>query len=507
MKISLNVYVSVLLIWLLYGCNAGKTDWDGKRIEQPDLNADPVLIESAAQLAWLASPEGDLQKNYLLTTDIDLNPGVKFERNGTFMPEDKELNVWMPIGYATGRPWKGRFDGGGHRIAGLYNGNFPEGGLFYCIGAQDSYGEVKNLTIESGVITKKRDLHIGTFGVYNFGLIENCVNKARVNGSYFVGGICGENRGEIRNCRNEGWIWGRESGAGGMCGRNFNLIRNCVNDAMIFCSNNAGGICGVNEAVITDCDNDGRIEGYATVGGICGTSTYLLENCINRDTVFGEKAAVGGIFGFGGGKMLHCSNEGVVAGKGIQVGGILGTSGNNNAYFIGCSNRGQIYGDKMVGGICGDGGTIYIACYNTGDIQANRSVGGLSGDCVNGVFYACYSVGDVVGGEYVYGIVGQTGGLVRATYVLATGVYGSDQDIARLQNGPAVLLEDVLECNARIDEMNAAIEEWNLGETEAIQDRFRYASSSPQKCVYRYKKDEESGNSGLPVVYKPDLGQ
>jgi hypothetical protein len=55
--------------------------------------------------------------------------------------------------------------------------------------------------------------------------------------------------------------------------------------------------------------------------------------------------------------------------------------------------------------------------------------------------------------------------------------------------------------------MNAAIEEWNLGETEAIQDRFRYASSSPQKCVYRYKKDEESGNSGLPVVYKPDLGQ
>lgn len=62
MKISLNVYVSVLFIWLLYGCNAGKTDWDGKRIEQPDLNADPVLIESAAQLAWLASPEGDLQK-------------------------------------------------------------------------------------------------------------------------------------------------------------------------------------------------------------------------------------------------------------------------------------------------------------------------------------------------------------------------------------------------------------------------------------------------------------
>lgn len=54
---SLNVYVSILLIWLLYGCNAGKTDWDGKRIEQTDLNVDPVLIENAAQLAWLASLE------------------------------------------------------------------------------------------------------------------------------------------------------------------------------------------------------------------------------------------------------------------------------------------------------------------------------------------------------------------------------------------------------------------------------------------------------------------
>ena len=202
-----------------------KTAWEGADdITKPSTDADGVYqISSGSELAWLAQ-QINSGKNAackaVLTKDIDL--GGK--------------DNWTPIGKSYSYAFKGNFDGQGYTIKNLCiegstSGNY---GLF---GYMDG-GTIRNLTLTGVVnVTGSGSSSYGVAGLLGTmygtaGVIENCVNKAEINGSQNVGGIVG-------------YITGGYSSAS-------KTIKNCVNEGNVkSVSNNAAGIVGYVSGQVT----------------------------------------------------------------------------------------------------------------------------------------------------------------------------------------------------------------------------------------------------------------
>jgi hypothetical protein len=228
MKTKLLLLCFVLVASTFY-VKSATSDWDGITrtvwAGGEGTAADPVLIESAANLAYMASDEARtgfgtyLNKYFKLTTDIDL-----------------KNHAWTPI-YV----FIGNFDGNGHKIMGLNvtaaddNGT----GLFKQV---NGTGTVKNLGIESGTVSGGTTYEfVGSIAgsVNEGGTIDKCYNKATISGKSYVGGIVGQlSGGTVSNCYNRGAITGTTASVGGVVGRYFWQLCNLSN------SYNAGSIVG-----------------------------------------------------------------------------------------------------------------------------------------------------------------------------------------------------------------------------------------------------------------------
>ncbi|MCL2040517.1 MAG: T9SS type A sorting domain-containing protein [Bacteroidales bacterium] len=301
--------------------------WDGS--QSPFTNgtgtqSDPYLIESAANLAYLASVvnSGTNTQNiyYRTTVNIDLN------------------NLqWIPIG-DEGSHFSGNLDGNKHTIANLYiNGYSGHGGLFGRI----NDGSVKNVGIvgNSSIVLTKRS--VGAIVGYCTGNVEisNCYNTGSIStyGGSSVGGIVGYYNGEywegntltISNCYNTGSIstfdgndsYGGDSHLGGIVGATdggFLNIINCHNTGTLtstggdnWRADHSGGIIAHITSVLTilNCYNTGAIIGEACheAGGIVGVSGYTnpltIINCYNTGSV--SIAMGGGVGGITG--VAHCA--------------------------------------------------------------------------------------------------------------------------------------------------------------------------------------------------------
>jgi len=209
----------------------------------------PILIESAAQLAYLSeqvSAGEPYQGIYFkLTTDVDL--------------DNKE---WTPIGWhntnANNAHFKGHFDGGGHFIKNISVTTFNKdsSGLF---GATSSGATIKNVGLESGSIEGK--VVGGIVGNMSGGRIENCYNKASIKGANYVGGIVAYSTTTptLNNCFNAGTLTLTLSGSksiGGIMGQTTTAyISNCYNAGDIVL---AGGTTSVKFGAVTGDFNASR---------------------------------------------------------------------------------------------------------------------------------------------------------------------------------------------------------------------------------------------------------
>ena len=172
---------------------------------------------------------------YVLKNDIKLS---------SFWNE--KLNSWTPIGTEE-KPFKGFFEGLGHKISGLYiDGSNSNQGLFGVIDG----GIVSNLEVEGKV--KSRSENIGGIvgKAKNAYTIRNCLNRVEVTGKNNVGGIIGEDiveesKGKILNCRNMAIITG-ESKVGGIIGISNGDIVNSVNFSNVEATlDSVGGLVGL----------------------------------------------------------------------------------------------------------------------------------------------------------------------------------------------------------------------------------------------------------------------
>ena len=240
-----------------------KTAWEGADdIAEPQLVDGVYQIGSGSELAWLAQEvNGRRGTSYdaVLTGDIDLGG-----------------EEWTPIGQAYATRYAGTFDGQGYtvmdlKVTGSASGNY---GLFGYVEG----GTVQNLTVEGEIhVTGSGGSSYGIAGVVGQfngtdGAIQNCINKAAVNGSQNVGGVIGYITG--------GYSAGSKA------------VRACANlGGVVSTGNKAGGVVGyINGPVTVDsCYNRGTVKGGGWYsGGITSylSSSYaLLQNCYTTGAV------------------------------------------------------------------------------------------------------------------------------------------------------------------------------------------------------------------------------
>ena len=220
-----------------------------------------------------------------------------------------DLTEWKPIG-TRWSPYTGTFDGQGYTISGLYFNNPTSSyvGLFGSIGAN---GKISNV----GVLDSYFQFSALGGGVCgeNYGTVRDCKNTGSVRGISTIGGVCGLNEkgGIIENSFNEGTVSGTGDNAqqvGGVSGYNNGTIKSCYNTASVSGKESVGGVCGFNSVgTTTNCFNEGTVSGQTFVGGVCGNGYGVATtNCFNEGTVSGQ-SYVGGVCGYGnGGTITNC---------------------------------------------------------------------------------------------------------------------------------------------------------------------------------------------------------
>ena len=249
--------------------------------------AEPYQISNREELYWFArlvngtleNRARDKSANAILTANIIVNTGVLDAVNKGKVSESDFIE-WEPIGKhdSYDAVYTGTFDGQGYTISGLYFNDTKASyvGLFGYIGADNVY--------------KGKIFNVG------------------VSDSYFQfdkqgGGVCGliDYRGVLQNCSNSSTVIGKnnDSRAGGVCGDNNGTVRDCKNTGSVSGQNDVGGVCGFSAGTVKSCYNTGSVHGTGThVGGVCGSNyigtTYsgTITNCY-----YLENTATGGMEG------------------------------------------------------------------------------------------------------------------------------------------------------------------------------------------------------------------
>ncbi len=242
-----------------------------------------VMALSLAATAWAAQPTPPAPAVAKMggTTYNDLHTALEAAKSGGTVELLGEVNLtgdWTPVG-TSNEPFKGTFDGNGHKITGL--------------------------KITSGS-------YIGLFGYVGEGATIKNVNLvgANVFGVKRVGALIGQIKGNatVSNCTvdSTSHVTGSDSNTGGLIGEaaggitvklekliNYATVTNTENNGT---SRAAGIIAQVTRGAIvtiSSCKNYGPIttnNGYA--GGIVaakqGSSKVSFENCSNAGTLTGK---------------------------------------------------------------------------------------------------------------------------------------------------------------------------------------------------------------------------
>ena len=318
--------VSILTCGVLaFGCLAPTAaaeetdkDSDGDRIEISSITEMVELSKNCISDAW------SLGKTFVLTNDIDLSHSG-FEEIPYFA---------------------GTFDGGWHTVSGL---------------RVSSDGSVKGLFRYTGSTARIKDLNV-TGRVYPGGTQNS------------IGGIVGENSGEIVRCTFEGDVRGIK----------------CV-----------GGIAGVNTetGVISECSSSGEVDGEHSVGGIAGEDRGILTDCTNSADVNNKEITVKSDKTIGINLITDITQikrdvSEVSEENLLNISDIGGIAGHLTGVAEGCVNKGTVGYEHMgynVGGIAGRSSGRISGCENSGEVYARKDAGGIAGQIEP---FACWDFSD-----------------------------------------------------------------------------------------------------------------
>jgi hypothetical protein len=314
---------------------------------------DPYQIATVEQLLSVDSSEDLLDKHYVLVSSLDLSGLVLTE------PVISTFN--------------GSFNGDGYTLRNLRIEGEGEAGLFdtIWIGA-----EVRNLgVVNVQILGGSRS---GGLASANLGRVINCYSTGAVIGA------AAESREDV-----SGRPIGRigppgdptTASIGGLLGHNNTdaLVADSYSTASVIGGTFVGGLVGQNGGDVSGCYATGEVTGVTQVGGLVGmhfigeiTASYSLASVAGQDRV-------GGLVGtsFSRGRITSCYSDATVVGLGECVGGL---AGQNHGRISSCYASGSATGVECVGGLAGENSDTIIACYAIAAVTGQgQRVGGLVG--------------------------------------------------------------------------------------------------------------------------------
>lgn len=289
---------------------------------------------------------------------------------------------------------------------------------------------------------------------------DSCANYVTIRARRRVGGIVGQTgdgpltppsspgyAAVLTECSNYANLFSREmpewvpasgerySNIGGIVGfANQTEISCCQNLGNVTAmEKNSGGIAGeISICRILRCSNKGEIYSFVEeVGGIAGKTNKngpsTIFSCVNNGLVYanggqrrqstGGPLAIGGIIGLlrSGCKIERCQNTGDInyhdgepCADCESCGGIAGgldTANPDDAYgwplagttITECSNSGNVYGAKSIGGIVGYAVCSQARGYITSNTNSGNVVGVATWNTAYGVFDNATAIGGIVG--------------------------------------------------------------------------------------------------------------
>lgn len=267
------------------------------------VRADGIFITNESELRALAGGNSYEGQTIYLANDISLT------------------SVWTPIGTAE-HPFKGQFEGWGHKISGLsITGSSNYQGLFGYI----SGGSVRDVAVV-GTSSITGGQYVGAIcGYLDGGEISSCYSEANVAGTTYVGGICGSSSGIVKDCYVTGLVTSSATGdvyVGGIVGYLYGTLQYCYMSGTMSIS----------------------ISGSAYYGGIVGYihGQSTLSNCIYDSALKTSSIyAVGSDSGSSDSNLISKSAEDMK--KKATWTGILNTEASNIAWKIEDNSYPQLY--------------------------------------------------------------------------------------------------------------------------------------------------------------------
>ena len=346
--------------------NAIRLDLDGD--SSVDIQHGSSSVDDGDLAAYLAAFPGALD-NMGCPADgcigYELAASLDFDTNGSGEADagDAYWNDgagWEPI-FSSNSSHSATFDGNGYPIANLYidrpsdnyvglfgrssaairnvvldkvdvTGNDNVGGL-----VGDNHGDITNSTV-SGTVTGKID--VGGLVGDNHGDITNSTVSGTVTGNDEVGGLAGSNHGDISGSAASGAVTGNDN-VGGLVGEGSGTISGSAASGAVTGNDNVGGLVGVlfglgSATTITNSTASGAVTGHDRVGGLVGWTFSVLGNpIISTSMAEGDATGrfyVGGLVGANSGTIADSTASGNVAGvrnHGALVGANSGTITNS----------------------------------------------------------------------------------------------------------------------------------------------------------------------------------
>ena len=386
--------------------------------------SDPFIVSSYSHLLNLAELANDANTNGLLDStyhyaqvcDLDMDFASWRVADGY---------GWNSIGCSNLTPFRGRYNGKGHKISNLWSER--DATAFVALFGCTQNARIDSLTIENANMD----------GFYCSAALVGCaMTRADFDDVTYISDCRVQNSTISGSDDNDP----NRLGIGGLVGAVEQHARLFINRCEVSSSNKiaggyaVGGVLGVgivgSRVMITDCVNKANISSYyAPCGGIVGTADSLfLVGCSNygeiKANVGGtegenaKKIGAGGIIGGSGpAQVLSSINYGNVSGH-EGVAGIVGSSrmtggdGSEDEYsyndivVYNCENRGNIQGVKFVGGITGESQCTIYGVQNSGSVNGESYVAGIVGQSPMCATHNSINKGSVNGTDYVGGIIG-----------------------------------------------------------------------------------------------------
>jgi hypothetical protein len=278
-----RVIIALLTIGIL--CSATNAKYSGGTGEPND----PYQIADVNDLMTLANNAGDYNKCFILTADIDLDPnlpGNKVFTTAVIAPDFNNKNLIFD-----GVVFTGVFDGDKHKILKLTIDTNGVGndylGLFGFI---NSDAIIKDIGFQNVRITNgNNSCYLGGLVGQNEGNINNCFLNGLVTSggcySSYIGGLVGKNNGNTNYCYSIGTITGGFAwGVGSLVGTNMGNVSNCYSTSNITFGRDGISVCGVED-----------------FGGLVGTNGSNITNSYFTGivTAKGWLGNIGGLVGSG----------------------------------------------------------------------------------------------------------------------------------------------------------------------------------------------------------------